>query len=156
MIQVGGWKKIIQCRDILREHIVHKVGNGKNISVWFDNWHPSSPFSKFISYRDIYAKNMSLELKVADVMNLGVWKWPVGWEDKFPELIVHPPPVLISDCDDKILWKTNKGKTFQLCVGKVWQDIRAYNTEVVGLKWCGTTNVFQGTLLFFGLLLEIG
>ncbi|GJU78731.1 subtilisin-like protease SBT4.3 [Tanacetum coccineum] len=45
------WKKILQTRNLLRDHIVHRLGDGTLTFVWFDNW-------------------------VADVVENGEWECP--------------------------------------------------------------------------------
>ena len=32
------WKSLLSCRDLLRQGLMWKLGNGKQISFWFDNW----------------------------------------------------------------------------------------------------------------------
>ncbi|GJR88455.1 putative RNA-directed DNA polymerase [Tanacetum coccineum] len=63
-----GWRKILLYKDVIREHIVTRIGNGKDTSVWFDNWSFLGPLCKFISNRDIFEAGLSLSCKVADVV----------------------------------------------------------------------------------------
>lgn len=103
------WRKILHYRDDLRDHIVSKLGDGSMTSVWFDNWFPDGPLCQFISKRDIYESDMNLTSKVADVVINGEWSWPEEWRDRFPVLFNTPPPLLISNRKDMVLWKTNAG-----------------------------------------------
>lgn len=32
------WKKVLKLRDIAKQHISYSVGNGADISLWFDLW----------------------------------------------------------------------------------------------------------------------
>ncbi|GKB75951.1 zf-RVT domain-containing protein, partial [Tanacetum coccineum] len=66
-----GWRKILQCRDDLREHIVHSISDGSQTSVWFDVWSSLGPLSNFISKRDIYDAGMSLDCRVCDIVERG-------------------------------------------------------------------------------------
>jgi hypothetical protein len=117
------WKKILQFRDVIREHIVCKLGNGKDTSIWFDNWFPGGPLANFISKRDIYECDLNLNSKVSDVVIRGEWVWPVEWKDRFPVLFETPPPLLISSRVDRVLWKTNAGATVPFSVKAVWMDL---------------------------------
>lgn len=80
------WKKLLQCRDVLRSHIVTRIGDGKNTSVWFDNWSVIGPLCLFISKGDIFEVGLPLSCKVADLVIGGEWKWPNAWSSKFPFL----------------------------------------------------------------------
>nr|GEV62181.1 hypothetical protein [Tanacetum cinerariifolium] len=71
-----GWRKMLQCRDVSRKHIVHRIGDGTQTSVWFNNWLSLGPLSLFISKRDIYEAGFSLDCKVYDIVERDVWKWP--------------------------------------------------------------------------------
>ncbi|GJW47602.1 putative reverse transcriptase domain-containing protein [Tanacetum coccineum] len=58
-----GWRKMLQCKDVLRKHIVHRIGDGTQTSVWFDNWLSLDPLSHFISKRDICEAGFPLDCK---------------------------------------------------------------------------------------------
>ncbi|GJX75707.1 RNA-directed DNA polymerase, eukaryota, reverse transcriptase zinc-binding domain protein [Tanacetum coccineum] len=79
-----GWKKILQCRDV--SHIVTRLGDGCDTSLWFDHWCFLGPLCQFISKRDIFEAGLSLKCKVADLLVNGEWRWPSGLSDKFPFL----------------------------------------------------------------------
>lgn len=98
-----GWKKILQIRYVLRNHIVTRISDGCSTSAWFDNWSFLGPLCQFISKRDIYEAGLSLECKVADLVRYGEWNWPSCLSDKFPFLTHLPPPLLFHDRKDKIL-----------------------------------------------------
>nr|GEV06485.1 hypothetical protein [Tanacetum cinerariifolium] len=90
-----GWRKLLQCRDVLRMHFVHRIGDGSQTFVLFDNWLSLVPLSLFISKRDIYEAGLSLDCKVYDIIERGDWKWPEEWRNKFSVLfLLSPPPLL--------------------------------------------------------------
>ncbi|GJY73723.1 putative RNA-directed DNA polymerase, eukaryota, reverse transcriptase zinc-binding domain protein [Tanacetum coccineum] len=72
-----GWKKILLNRDLVRDHIVTRIGNGKDTSVWFDDWTFLGPLCQFISNRDIYEAGISLSCKIANVVKNEEWIWHV-------------------------------------------------------------------------------
>nr|GFA58358.1 hypothetical protein [Tanacetum cinerariifolium] len=118
-----GWRKLLLCRDVLRMHFVHRIGDGSQTSVWFDNWLSLGPLSLFISKRDIYEAGLSLDCKVCDIVERGDWKWPEKWRNKFPVLFLLPPPIIFHDRKDRVLWKSNNGKIGDFSVSNVWADL---------------------------------
>ncbi|GJY89862.1 hypothetical protein Tco_0505058 [Tanacetum coccineum] len=71
-----GWRKILQMREVLKDFVMHKLGNGKSTSAWFDKWHPNGPFSAFISKRNINDAGFNLTMSVNEVIEDGRWLWP--------------------------------------------------------------------------------
>ncbi|MFS7909488.1 putative RNA-directed DNA polymerase [Helianthus anomalus] len=128
------WRKILEFRDSLRHHIIHQVGNGRNTSAWFDNWHPIGPLCNFVSHRNMCEGGMSRFSTVADIVEDGSWKWPQDWQHRFPELFSSPPVTLVSGIEDKVLWKTNDGKLIPFTVSDVWMDIREVGAAVPWFK----------------------
>ncbi|GJZ70725.1 hypothetical protein Tco_0634576, partial [Tanacetum coccineum] len=91
------WRQILTCRDSIRSHVVIRIGNGKNTSVWFDNWSFIGPLCQFISKRDIFKVGLSLSCKIVDVVIDGEWRWPEVWRKKFMFLFHLPPPLIFHD-----------------------------------------------------------
>ncbi|GJZ21446.1 RNA-directed DNA polymerase, eukaryota, reverse transcriptase zinc-binding domain protein [Tanacetum coccineum] len=118
------WRRILNVRGLLRNHIVSKIGDGKGTSLWFDNWHPICPLNNFISKRKIHYSGLSLKTKVADVIDRGKWKWPKVLCDEFNGLLCIDPPVIFEDKIDKIMWRTNSGGHKNFNVSAVWYDLR--------------------------------
>nr|GFA68738.1 RNA-directed DNA polymerase, eukaryota, reverse transcriptase zinc-binding domain protein [Tanacetum cinerariifolium] len=87
-----------------------RIGNGLDTSLWFDNWHAICPLSEFISKRKIYYSGLSLDCKVANVIDNGVWKWPRDLSMEFDGLNAIEPPCLIEGKKDKVFWKTGAGR----------------------------------------------
>ncbi|KAM2851898.1 hypothetical protein PS2_027955 [Malus domestica] len=34
------WRKLLRLRDYVRLFFFHKIGDGRETSLWYDNWHP--------------------------------------------------------------------------------------------------------------------
>ncbi|GKB04431.1 RNA-directed DNA polymerase, eukaryota, reverse transcriptase zinc-binding domain protein [Tanacetum coccineum] len=127
------WKKIPRCRGKLRKHIVHKIGNGVDTSLWFDNWHAICPLSNFISKRKIYYSGLSLDCKVANVIVDGMWKWPYSLTMEFDGLNMIEPPCLSEVKKDKVLWRTLSRRLKDLSVNTVWHDLRVCSQKTQDL-----------------------
>ncbi|GJX28323.1 putative RNA-directed DNA polymerase [Tanacetum coccineum] len=124
------WKNLLRYRDLFRDHIVHKIGDGLSTSLWFDNWSVICPLNKFISRREILSSGLSLNCNVAEIIKDGMWDWPAILTDKYDGLLVIPPPCLISGKADKVVWRNNMGRHNDFSVSEVWNDIRSKNELV--------------------------
>ncbi|GKE04731.1 uncharacterized protein Tco_1396749 [Tanacetum coccineum] len=71
----------------------------------------------------------SLDTKVCDTVDNGVWKWPSAWSDLYHVLNQIIPPIL-NTTDDKLTWKDNDGKLNEFSVRIVWDTIRARSEPV--------------------------
>ncbi|PWA73992.1 reverse transcriptase zinc-binding domain-containing protein [Artemisia annua] len=43
-----GWSNILRLREKVRNHVYYKIGNGKNVSTWFDKWCEVGPLSEYM------------------------------------------------------------------------------------------------------------
>ncbi|GJR46484.1 RNA-directed DNA polymerase, eukaryota, reverse transcriptase zinc-binding domain protein [Tanacetum coccineum] len=78
-----GWKNLLNLRYLVRENIVHQIGNGDSISMWFDNWSAIGPLCNIITYRDLYDARLNASVSV--VLN-NRWNWPENWNEMFPQI----------------------------------------------------------------------
>ncbi|KAK1421762.1 hypothetical protein QVD17_24370 [Tagetes erecta] len=118
------WRKILQIRELIRPHIRHKIGNGRDTFAWSDNWCTQSPLNRFITPRDIYNAGFSLHAKVADLVSNMNWKWPDAWYDLFPVLIHVHVPVIITNRNDGTIWHDMHGDERTFSTMMVWDTIR--------------------------------
>lgn len=126
------WRIILKCRDVLRDYIVFRLGNGNKTSAWYDLWHPMGRLSKFINYRDVYEADFTKSAKVLEIGVNGEWNIPDEWGSRFSAIFSYPPPVLIRDRDDCMMWRTRNQKSVHFSVKNVWNDISAALEEK---KW---------------------
>ncbi|GJX87405.1 hypothetical protein Tco_0339419 [Tanacetum coccineum] len=128
------WKKILRYRWMFQKHVIHRIGNGMDMSLWFDNWHAIFPLSEFISKRKIYYSGLSLDCKVANVIEDGIWKWPGVLSKEFNGLNAFDPPILVDGKNDKVMWRTRTGRLKDFSVSVVWDDIRDHSVFVPWAK----------------------
>ncbi|GJU03736.1 putative ribonuclease H-like domain-containing protein [Tanacetum coccineum] len=73
-----GWQKILQLRPIIRDFIWFRIGDGSQVSMWYDRWCNNSPLSNIISTRDIHLAVYNLTTKVkdaiSDALDWEMWK----------------------------------------------------------------------------------
>ncbi|GJR83550.1 hypothetical protein Tco_0154335 [Tanacetum coccineum] len=125
-----GWRKILQLRPIIREFIWHKVGNGSNVSAWFDKWVVGCPLADTVSVRDMYRAGFDLKTKLSEVIIDNVWRWPTDWSLKYPNIISLPVPMLQPNDRDCLEWRDDTGMVKPFSVAVVWECIRPRNTVV--------------------------
>ncbi|XP_022855072.1 uncharacterized protein LOC111376347 [Olea europaea var. sylvestris] len=53
------WGKILGLRDIGRDKMKYSIGNGRHVSLWYDNWHPLGPLEKILGERIIRESRLS-------------------------------------------------------------------------------------------------
>ncbi|GKA87510.1 hypothetical protein Tco_0809274, partial [Tanacetum coccineum] len=119
------WKNLLRYRELFRDHIVHRIGDGLSTSVWYDNWSALCPLNKFISIREILASGLSFNCKVAEVIKDRSWDWPANLVHKYDGLSVIVPPCIIEGKADKVFWRNNMGRNIEYSVLEVWNDIRS-------------------------------
>ncbi|GKE45143.1 hypothetical protein Tco_1472427 [Tanacetum coccineum] len=73
------WKALLNLRVKDRRHIEHKVGNGENISIWYDKLCDIGPLCQRITNRDIYDARFDLKVSVDKL----VWRSKNGSIKKF-------------------------------------------------------------------------
>ncbi|GJR84895.1 RNA-directed DNA polymerase, eukaryota, reverse transcriptase zinc-binding domain protein [Tanacetum coccineum] len=95
-----GWKKLLDLRSRVKNHVFYKVGNGKNIFVWFDRWDIKGPLYDIIPKRVWYEERFSDNEKILNGMN------------------------------DKVLWLNNQSEKKDFSTKQAWWDLRDNATRV--------------------------
>ncbi|GJT69783.1 cytokinin dehydrogenase 3-like protein [Tanacetum coccineum] len=104
-----GWKDMLKLRDKIRKHVLWKVGDGKSVNVWYDNWNTEGALSEIVSTREMYDAGMSINTTIADLNIIHEGKWPEGWEIEYPILKMYKIPSLHEGRNDEIVWVDNAG-----------------------------------------------
>nr|GEV53692.1 hypothetical protein [Tanacetum cinerariifolium] len=101
-----GWKKLLDLRSKIKNHVIYSVRNGKKAYMWFDRWDIKGPLADIIPRRVWCEERYTDNEKVADMIERGVWIWPARWYSRFPDLCNVVVPHLSSNESDKVLWLT--------------------------------------------------
>lgn len=128
------WNQILELRDKIRAFVVYKLGNGRSCSMWFDKWHTNGPLCKLITHSFLSERGIDVNDKVADWIDANGWKWPLEWNTLFGEVLNVPVPVLLDDCDDKVLWINKKNKDVLFSVKEAWKALRVDSPKVIWHK----------------------
>ncbi|GKE03106.1 hypothetical protein Tco_1391089 [Tanacetum coccineum] len=113
------WKALMDIRDRIRPHIINKIRNGKQVSMWYDNWSDIGPLDQYISIRDIYDARF---FSYANVINNGRWKWPEEWLQQFLLLQQILVPALQHNSKYYTIWRSNDGSLKKFLTKQVWHD----------------------------------
>ncbi|GKA67747.1 RNA-directed DNA polymerase, eukaryota, reverse transcriptase zinc-binding domain protein [Tanacetum coccineum] len=133
-----GWGQLMMVRDLIMPFVKYKIGNGKSVSMWFDNWSGKGPLEDIIPRRSRNEARMKDSDCVADLIHNGDWIWPNDWLVKYPILNqIHVPN--ISHQDDYVVWIDESSKETKYTVKKAWESLREKRPHVnwyhVTMKW---------------------
>ncbi|GKB96202.1 putative reverse transcriptase domain-containing protein [Tanacetum coccineum] len=127
-----GWRKFLQLRLLIRDHVRYHLGDGATCSLWFYRWSPCGLLADIISSRDIHRAGFNISSKVQVAVANGAWIWPSDWYSKYPILNSLATPNL-SDVDDRLEWRERVGVVKLFSVAAVWNCVRP-RSDVV--NWC--------------------
>nr|GEU30805.1 hypothetical protein [Tanacetum cinerariifolium] len=99
------WRKILQLRPLIRDHVWYRIGDGATCSLWFDRWCAISPLASIVSSHDIHRAGLDMSSIVRDVIHNGGWDWPL---DLSFNTIDVPN---ISSSRDILEWRSDSGVT---------------------------------------------
>jgi hypothetical protein len=68
------WRRLLKLRGLARSFIKFEVGDGSNIHMWQDHWHPLGVLFERYGFRIIYDANSRLNSKLSTVLCNGSWK----------------------------------------------------------------------------------
>ncbi|GKE62850.1 RNA-directed DNA polymerase, eukaryota, reverse transcriptase zinc-binding domain protein [Tanacetum coccineum] len=101
------WVNIV--KDRIRDHVWYEIGNGNNVSMWYDKWCIDGLLSSVISRRDIYDARLDDNARVVDMIRDNQWVWHDGWKENYTILSNLSRTVNLVNNDDKVIWVTNAG-----------------------------------------------
>jgi hypothetical protein len=70
-----GARKLLNIRDIAKQFLRLEVGNGENLHLWLDFWHPDGILINKYGYRVVYDAHSRMEAKLSSVIHNGDWFW---------------------------------------------------------------------------------
>ncbi|KAJ0909470.1 putative RNA-directed DNA polymerase [Helianthus annuus] len=118
------WRKMLNLRLTIRNHVWTVVGNGADTSAWFDKWDDVCPIHLIVTPRLIANAGFNMKTKVADVCCQEGWRWPSDWIDRFPVLANLSQISLVATKRDNLVWKNRSGMQVDFSTSAVWDDIR--------------------------------
>ncbi|XP_028110956.1 uncharacterized protein LOC114309425 [Camellia sinensis] len=119
------WRKLLSLRDLIFPIIKFKLGNGENVFLWHDNWHPFDSLLCRYGPRILYDTNLPNNSKVSSIISNDSWNWsfPNSWE--IQEWITATPPSLKPSIDspDIPVWSLTTDGSFSIhSAWDCWRD----------------------------------
>nr|XP_043630469.1 transcription factor MYB3R-3-like [Erigeron canadensis] len=102
-------------RDLVKQHIFVKLGDGQKTSMWFDKWYVDGPLCAFINRRALYDARMEDNITVDKMICNGQWRWPAGWTEEYPALREIVVPNILIGAEDR-MWITNDNQLDYLLI----------------------------------------
>ncbi|GKC18838.1 hypothetical protein Tco_1020988 [Tanacetum coccineum] len=96
-------ENLLNIRDMIKNHILYKIGNGKDTFMWYDNWSGMGPLINIITHRDLYNARLNKKNYVADMIVNGAWKNVNEWVNNLSFLSTIKVPVINQGRKDTIV-----------------------------------------------------
>nr|GEY59479.1 hypothetical protein [Tanacetum cinerariifolium] len=93
------WVHIVKLKGKSFWEVIIESGDGKKIFAWYDKWNEVGPLCQYINNKDLYNARFDNKASIADV---------------------H----VLSDCNDKVMWRCNNGVLKQFSTRQTWDDYR--------------------------------
>lgn len=123
-------KKVLGLRDIARNHITYKIGNGADLSLWFDPWYNNRPICSSGNDPIILHSGLPTSAKVSVIIGEQGWNLP---QSNYHDMIVWRNSFDFStgydvQKKDSILWDDKACKKIR--VTDLWQSVRIGGPQV--------------------------
>ena len=126
-----------------------EVGNGDNIHLWLDWWHPAGILIEQYGFRTVYDAHSHIKAKLSTVICNGEWLWRPARLDDLVEIQARLSDVTLGTCD-KPVWTVSKRGSYVSF--ETWKALREKRDETIWRKWFGFPLLFLSMLLLCGLL----
>ncbi|XP_028064890.1 uncharacterized protein LOC114267988 [Camellia sinensis] len=119
------WRKILSLRSVIYPLIRHRIGNGQNTFLWYDNWHHLGPHWDRYGDRIIYDSSLNGDSKFSQIIIGGSWKWPFPNSWDLRELTSQTPNNCLPNslAVDKAIWFLNSDGVFTIkSAWELWRN----------------------------------
>ncbi|KAL7251523.1 hypothetical protein ACSBR1_013373 [Camellia fascicularis] len=127
------WRKILSLHPVIYPFILHKIGNGGDVFLWFDNWHPLGSLWVRFGARVVYDTAFGMDAKVSRIVNNRSWSWPKRRRSFLQEMIEHTPLTFTPNSDnDTVIWvPSSDGKSLSAVVTRFAFTCTVYQLWIV-------------------------
>ncbi|XP_028077369.1 uncharacterized protein LOC114279339 [Camellia sinensis] len=131
------WRKILSLHPVIYPLILHKIGNGDDVFLWFDNWHPLGYLWARFGARVVYDTAFGMDAKVSRIVNNRSWSWPRRRRSFLQELIKHTPLTFTPNSgNDTAIWVPSSDGVLIISLSRVWESFKGkLNVNWPHLLW---------------------
>lgn len=72
-------------RESAKNFIQFKLGNGKDIYLWWDRWHPNGVLYERYGFRMVYEAVCKSNAKLESMLKNKDWSWSPAWSEEWWE-----------------------------------------------------------------------
>lgn len=107
-------------------HIKWKVGTGRGISFWFDNWTSLGPLSAYYQVGVACFPSLGPQSTMAEVLTSGSWVWPRSRDPQATIIIAYVNSHVVPTITDRVLWEGRRNFT----PAQAYKDLRSVRNRV--------------------------
>lgn len=123
------WRKILKLRDLAKQFLKFKIGDGSKVFLWLDSWHPDGCLLDVYGFRVVYDASSNLMLKagsnldakVSSIVRDGEWFWMGARSDKLVAIQSRLHEVSLGG-HDMAVWKSKKVLVYSC--SETWEFLR--------------------------------
>lgn len=113
-------EKILKLKSLCSPMVKFMVGNGKNIYLWYDNWHPKGPLLNTFGPIAHFLTGIPLDIKLSAVIKYSIS--PRTRSITVLEIQRHLVDFPPQGIKDRAVWVPSKSENFH--TGATWSMIR--------------------------------
>ncbi|KAL0676638.1 hypothetical protein Bca4012_004619 [Brassica carinata] len=126
------WRSLLSLRGLATRFLRPKLGNGRCISFWYDNWTPLGPLLDRFGESGPRQLSISISVTVSEACNDRGWllrgaRSPLA-EELQTYLTIVPLPTL-NLMDDTYVWDINGDELQEFSISKTWEAVRNREPE---------------------------
>jgi len=121
------WKSLLRLRPLASSFIRGLLGDGKNLSFWFDWWTPMGPLINFLGQSGPSQTGIALNKTVAQVCSSAGWNLRPARSPQAELLHIHLTTVIPPDSThglDSFVWKVGSEEFRSFSTSKTWDSLR--------------------------------
>jgi hypothetical protein len=93
---------------VVKNLLIFEVGNGQDISLWFDDWHSARRLIDAYRLQIVYDYGIGIDARVSFVLQNGNWVWPSARSDHLVDIQIRLPGIELGDVEVPV-WKSKSG-----------------------------------------------